>query len=103
MCGRYTIISPEEIEKRFKTENNIDFEQPLFNVAPSFNLPIITKNSPNKVSLMKWGFVPSWAKDEKLKPINARDDTVTTSPMFRGAIKHNRCLVPSTGFYEWKI
>lgn len=53
---------------------------------------------------MKWGLVPSWAKDEKIgyKMINARSEGIETKPSFRAAFKRHRCLVPTTGFYEWK-
>lgn len=52
---------------------------------------------------MKWGFIPSWAKDEKIgyKMINSRSETVFEKPSFKSAIKNSRCLIPATGFYEW--
>ncbi len=53
---------------------------------------------------MRWGLVPFFAKDSKIgySTVNARAETVTTSPVFREAMKHRRCLVPATGFYEWQ-
>ena len=56
MCGRFTLIKPKEIEKRFETENQIPLLEPSYNVAPSFTLPIIARNSPNKAIMAKWGF-----------------------------------------------
>jgi putative SOS response-associated peptidase YedK len=53
--------------------------------------------------MMQWDLVPFWAKeDNKLAPFNARGETVATSPMFREAFKSRRCLMPASGFYEWK-
>jgi putative SOS response-associated peptidase YedK len=53
---------------------------------------------------MRWGLVPFWAKDAKIgySTINAKAETITTSPAFREAMKRRRCLVPAYWFYEWK-
>jgi putative SOS response-associated peptidase YedK len=51
---------------------------------------------------MRWGFVPTAAKDPKLAPINARAETLATSPMFRDALRRHRCLVAADEFYEWR-
>jgi len=54
--------------------------------------------------LLRWGLIPYWAKDEKFgyHTINARAETVDRKPAFRSAFKRRRCLIPATGFYEWK-
>jgi len=53
--------------------------------------------------MVRWGLVPSWAKDEKMgaRMINARGETVAEKPSFRAAVKTRRCLIPADGFYEW--
>ena len=52
---------------------------------------------------MRWGYIPAWSKEKpKVRPINARDDNVATSGLFRTAFKRHRCLVPADGWYEWK-
>lgn len=66
---------------------------------------IIDDNGKNQVLIMKWGLVPVWAKDANIgyKLINARAESVFDKPMWKGAVLHKRCLVPSSGFYEWKV
>ena len=51
---------------------------------------------------MKWGLVPSWAKDEKMKLINARSETVHEKPSFKSSLRNKRCLIPADGFIEWR-
>jgi putative SOS response-associated peptidase YedK len=65
---------------------------------------VIIANSPRRIVLMRWGLIPHWAKDQKTayKMINARVETLTQRPAFRGLLSHNRCLVPASGFYEWQ-
>jgi len=78
---------------------------PRFNVAPSQFAPIVRRDASNNISidLITWGLVPSWTHGTpKIKPINARAETVSTSGMFRQAFSRRRCLVPADGFYEWQ-
>jgi len=67
-------------------------------------VPIIVHESPNRVVMMRWGLVPFWAKDPKIgsRLINARAETLAEKPAFRNSLKKYRCLVPATGFYEWR-
>lgn len=106
MCGRYAIVLVGDgtLQRRFSLEERIDEPQPRFNVAPTQTLPVITRNSPNRVEMMRWGLIPSWAKDASIgsRMINARAETVAEKPAFRRPLRTQRCLVPATGFYEWK-
>jgi len=56
-----------------------------------------------ELSLVRWGLIPSWAKDPSVaaKMINARSETAATKQAFRDALKSRRCLIPADGFYEW--
>ena len=103
MCGRYVYYNTCETKKRFNTINNIKFK-PSYNVAPGKSVPVIIRNSPNKIALMKWGLIPFWAKDPQIgyKMINARAEGIQNKPSFKVPIKTRRCLVPADGFYEWK-
>jgi putative SOS response-associated peptidase YedK len=55
--------------------------------------------------MLRWGLIPSWAKDPKIgnQCINAKAETVAEKPSFRSAFKKRRCLVIATGFYEWQV
>ena len=77
-----------------------------FNIAPTQPAPVIRvdKQGVREVALLRWGLVPFWAKDLAVgtKMINARAEGVETKPAFRAAMRQRRCLVPATGFFEWK-
>jgi len=79
---------------------------PSYNVAPTDLQPIVRfdGDGQRELAVMRWGLVPYWAKDSKIgfSTINAKSETVTTSPTFREAMKRRRCLVPAEWFYEWQ-
>jgi putative SOS response-associated peptidase YedK len=105
MCGRYSLYDLEELGDRFDMGGRIPDIEPNFNAAPGQFMPIITAESGTReLRLMKWGFVPHWAKNISMgyKMINTRAESVFDKPAWRGAILHHRCLVPARGFYEWK-
>jgi putative SOS response-associated peptidase YedK len=78
-----------------------------YNVAPQSFQPVV-RLSPDtggrELTVMRWGLVPFWSKDGKasFSTINAKSETVATSPAFREAWKYRRCLVPADWFYEWQ-
>ena len=108
MCGRFTLFADfQEIIDRFDIEAAIQEElyTPSYNVAPSHSvLSVINDGRVNRLGFLKWGLIPSWAKDEKIgfNLINARGETIMEKPSFREAYKKRRCLVIADGFYEWK-
>jgi putative SOS response-associated peptidase YedK len=99
MCGRFTVGRPEKIEARFKTSNKMPLFEPSWNVAPSQMVPTITRNSPNKIIMMKWGLV--WSKEAKFGTINIRSESVREKPFFKHFILDKRCLIIADSFYEW--
>lgn len=105
MCGRFTLqISPEHLAEIFGL-----IEMPVFparyNIAPSQQIAVIRQNGDgqNRLNFMRWGLIPPWADDMSIgfKMINARSETVDEKHSFRHAIRHRRCLIPSSGFFEW--
>src|SRR5438105_4463481 len=93
MCGRFELENPENIYERFKTKNTLPEIRPNNNVKPSHLVPVVIEG--REAVLMKWGLVPSWAKDEKIgyKMINARAETVSEKPFFIKPFHTQRCIV----------
>lgn len=104
MCARYTLTADAElIQLAFNLETVDGWLEPRYNIAPAQQVPVISNRNPQALSFMKWGFVPSWAKDPKIgnRMINARSETAAEKPSFRTAFKRRRCLMPADGYYEW--
>lgn len=106
MCGRYRASRRKQIiEEHFDASGEEDWN-PRYNIAPTQPVPVIRQHpkEPRRVfSLMRWGLIPSWAKDASgaARMINARSETAHLLPAFRDAMKSRRCLIPADGFYEW--
>lgn len=107
MCGRFCLaVTPAELAKYFKLATVSDFPH-RYNIAPTQPVAVIVESmeQPERhLRLMKWGLIPSWAKDPAIgnRLINARAETLTEKPSFRTAFKRRRCIIPASGFYEWK-
>lgn len=98
------MIFDSEFFRRFALQSrNVEIST-RYNIAPTQEVPIIVNDGRNKVFMMRFGLIPSWSKEKKTRYslINARAETVTKKPMFRRLLAKHRCLVPTTGFYEWK-
>jgi len=110
MCGRFAFnFTWTEIHALLGLTTDLSeeprFMAPRFNAAPTQMLPVAVERDGERVlESMQWGLVPSWAKDRSIgsRLINARSETVHEKPAFREAFRHRRCLVPASGFYEWK-
>jgi len=106
MCGRYDLSdSPAAIKARFKVAVVPEFE-PNPDVRPTNLSPIVRRahgSEQREVALLRWGLVPSWARDLKFgsRCINARAETIGSMPAFRAAYRKRRCLVPVNAFFEW--
>lgn len=107
MCGRFTLNTSAKIIAEFFKLSEVPELKPRYNIAPTQSIATVTV-SPETIQrqfqFMRWGLIPSWAKDMKIgsKTINARSETVAEKPAFRSAIKHRRCLIIADGFYEWQ-
>jgi putative SOS response-associated peptidase YedK len=105
VCSRYSLTSPPEAVRRLFNCAAVDDFPPRYNIAPTQPV-LIARPDPKgarELRLVRWGLVPSWVKDprEFTTLINARAETASDKPSFRGAMRHRRCLVPADGFYEW--
>ena len=107
MCGRYKLSRRKQlVEEYFDCGSDEPDWAPRYNIAPTQPIPVIRqhpKEPVRKLALMRWGLIPSWAKDSSAAAsmINARAETAATKPAFRDALKSRRCLIPADGFYEW--
>src|SRR4051812_49750707 len=110
MCGRFvTASSPALIADRFAIDE-VDATvapdpEPDYNVSPRRNVLAVRERDGQRVlSRLRWGLVPSWAKEAKIgdRMINARAETVASKPAYRRALANKRCLIPADGFYEWR-
>ncbi|GAA0373071.1 SOS response-associated peptidase [Paenibacillus motobuensis] len=107
MCGRFTITAPiEDITVWYAIDKNPNINyKPIYNAAPMQRIPAIVRgNDGNRLGELRWGLVPSWAKDDKIgsKMINARAETITEKPSFNRLLASKRCIIPADGFYEWQ-
>ena len=105
MCGRYTLISNiSELQARFGFVMDAPTPQPRYNVAPTQPVLAVVNDGERRGELMRWGLVPSWAKDIKIgaRMINAVSETAAAKPAFRSAFRRRRCLVLADGFFEWR-
>jgi putative SOS response-associated peptidase YedK len=108
MCGRYFLSrTPEEIARWFATRNALPNFPARYNIAPTDPVLAVRfnrKSGERSLDTLRWGLVPHWAKDLKFgaRAINARAESLATTPAFRDAFAARRCLIPASGFYEWK-
>lgn len=105
MCGRYSFaVEDALIRERFGVTVRSAIYKARYNSAPTQKLAVIAGNDKENLQFFRWGLIPSWAKDPAIgsRLINARAETLTEKPSFRNAFRNRRCIVPATGFFEWK-
>lgn len=105
MCGRYTLHhDTAQIALRFEVQETLADVPERYNIAPTQPIAVVTVNSPRTLQQMRWGLIPSWAKDPAIgnKLINARAETLPEKPAYKTALTRRRCLIPADGFYEWQ-
>lgn len=120
MCGRFvSVSSPQLLADRFGIDETVLPEGKLpeheadYNVTPRAQVLVVRErpargedhDATRVLSLVRWGLVPSWAKDLSMgdRMINARAESVASKPAFRKAFTKRRCIVPADAFYEWKV
>ena len=111
MCFHNALTQkPKAVAKYYGVESPDDLYQPMpHGVGFSHpQWPVVSMEEPRRLKLKSWGLIPTWVKQaEQAKTasnqnLNARAETVFEKPSFREAIRTGRCLVPSTGFFEWR-
>ena len=130
MCGRYSLKTPADILAEHFELKQVPSMKPRYNIAPAQPIAVVRigkwgqtrlssagqptkiladrliESDPNfrEMGLLRWGLIPSWAKDPGIgnKMINARAETVSEKPAFREAFARSRCLIPADGYYEWQ-
>jgi putative SOS response-associated peptidase YedK len=108
MCGRFTLTHDRSrLEDWAQAAFMPDYDL-HYNIAPGSTIVAIRSTGDDTRSrtgsVMRWGLIPAWVKDPASMPMlhNARVETVAEKPMFRQALRRRRCLIPASGFYEWK-
>lgn len=106
MCGRFAFYSAAEaVNALFGVDDESLSVRPQYNIAPTDPAAVVREDEQGerRLSMLRWGLVPFWAKDAKIgaRMINARAETVAEKPAFRAAFKQRRCVVPADGYYEW--
>jgi putative SOS response-associated peptidase YedK len=104
MCGRYTLsANADELVEAFDVPTPTFDLVPRYNIAPSQLAPVVAADRRGRrIGLLTWGLIPGWVDEPGEGMINARLESVGERPSFREALERRRCLVPATGFYEWK-
>jgi len=108
MCGRFSLTANlTTVAQRFgvpipTAESAVWI--PSYNIPPTKTVVVVGDDGTRYLTEMRWGLIPSWAKDPSIgnRMINARAETVSTKPAFRAALRKRRCLVVADGFYEWQ-
>jgi len=109
MCGRFSLTaSPTAMAELFDLDaSTVPALAPRYNIAPTQPVAVVRvapEGGRREIGFLRWGLIPAWAKDPGIgaRMINARAETVAEKPAFRGAFRRRRCLVPASGFYEWR-
>ncbi|QCT02378.1 hypothetical protein E6C60_1663 [Paenibacillus algicola] len=108
MCGRFTLTASwEELLDYYMIGEQTQpaFHIPQYNIAPTQMVAaVIHDGQRRRIGQLRWGLVPSWAKDSSgaARMINARSETVDVKPAYKLPFQRKRCLIPADSFYEWK-
>jgi len=102
MCGRYELVDGQRVFIRFRVTNKVPPILDNMDVRPTQQ--VFALQTDHVLSLMKWGLVPTWAKDPSVgsKMINARAEGIESKPSFKRPLRYQRCIIPASAFFEWK-
>jgi putative SOS response-associated peptidase YedK len=107
MCGRFTQrCTWRELVDLYRLTQPARNLEPRYNIAPTTTVDVLrVRDGTRELVPMRWGFVPGWWKKsikETAATFNARSETVDEKPMFRSAFKRSRCIIPASGYFEWR-
>ena len=105
MCGRFTQADIEQLDREVFKIFDIPAFDARYNIAPTQDAAVVREGPRGRtIEPLRWGLIPSWADDPKIatRTINARAESIATKPTFRDSFVRRRCVIPASGFYEWK-
>ena len=103
MCMRYTLTHTKDFVSTFGLSCGALVDR--YNIAPTQDAPILIGEGDDVVCVSaRWGLIPAWKKNAESGEwlANARSETLAEKPAFRDLVEHSRCIIPASGFYEWK-
>jgi len=98
-------VTPEVLEEYFALDDLVAAVEPRYNLTPGRAVAVVReRDGKRSLGALQWGLIPFWAKDATIgrKLVNARLDSVAEKPAYREAWQRRRCLIPASGFYEWR-
>ncbi len=105
MCGRFALKTPTaSLREKLHFDNTPGGNKKRYNITPSQQVLTVRLEDGRRIAeMMRWGLIPSWAKDPAIgnRMINVRAETLAVKPAYREAFRRRRCLIPADGFYEW--
>lgn len=108
MAERYSLFEIENLRDRFQLVQGVPAGvKRSYNVSPTqLGSVIVSRNGINVLERMKWGFIPTTAKDAnsvfRYKTYVAKSEGIFSKPTWQESIRHSRCLVPANGYFEWQ-
>ena len=105
MCGRFGLTRPDKLDLQRFGVSDVPAQVPRFNIPPSSDILVVReRKGVTEAEMIRWGLVPSWAKDPSIgnRMANVRSDTALEKTSFRAAMQKRRCLIPADVFFEWQ-
>lgn len=105
MCGRFSLAYTHTSLINWYHAHLMPDIAPRYNIAPATPILTVRDGENGRAgTMMRWGLIPKWANDNKKLPLlfNARAETILSKPLFKASIRHRRCIIPASGFFEWK-
>lgn len=110
MCCRYMLLR-EHLNKLLEQlgVRGVSELVSRYNISPGTKIPVVRRQpraeGRRELTALRWGLVPAWAREDAPGSglVNARAESLVEKPSFREAFQTRRCLIPASGFFEWKV